>query len=158
MKFLAGEKKQRGFTLLELMIVLVIANCLVFLFIPVYQESMKRKAWEVSLEAATPLKRAIGQCLLDSKGDVTSCNDFSAIKLAKYGVTNIPQNPAFIATLTNKATVIITGFSKLGRCTATLTPSVRLLERTIEWKCVMQKQGKDGDSLPECRKHIDGCL
>lgn len=151
------EKKQRGFTLLEFIIILAIFNSITLIIVPVYQNTMKHKAWAKTMVATTPLKQAIAKCLHDRKGDVSRCNDFSAEKLTQYGMAKIPNDDLFVAAVSQNATIKIAGSSDLGMCTAILTPSLNAAAKTIEWKCAMQKTEKNGDSLQKCRQYVYGC-
>jgi type IV pilus assembly protein PilA len=154
---ISAEKKLRGFTLVEFIIIIAIINCITLILVPVYQEYAKRTAWTKSVAALDPLKQAIAKCLLNSQADTANCNDFSANKLAKYGVANAPSNDSFSTTVKKNAAITIVGSSELGMCVATFTPTTYLRTKTTEWGCNMQKQENNGDSLQKCKQYLNEC-
>ncbi|UTV28094.1 pilin [Photobacterium atrarenae] len=64
-------KKQQGFTLIELMIVVAIIGVLSAFAVPAYQNYTKRAHASEMLNATAAFKTAIGICLLGGKTDCT---------------------------------------------------------------------------------------
>lgn len=155
--FITQRKKQYGFTLVEFIIILAVFNCITLIAVPVYQNSMKQRAWTKTIAATTPLKQAITRCLRDSKGDASICNDFSANKLARYGIDQAPANEAFVAVVRNNAAIKIAGTRDLGLCSAIFTPTISVPIGVTKWNCVMEKAERNGDSLQKCRQYIEKC-
>ena len=151
------RKKQHGFTLLEFIIILAVFNGITLIVVPFYLSTMKHKAWTQTMVATNPLKQAITRCLQDNKGYVGGCNDFSADKLARYGIAQAPASDVFVVAVRNDAAIKIVGSNKLGSCTAILTPKVSVSEGLTKWECIMQKTKKTGDSLQKCRKYVPKC-
>lgn len=77
----------RGFTLIELMIVVAIVGILAAIAMPLYQDYLKRAAYTEIISAMTPVKTAISICSQDN-GSLVNCDSFAKIGLyppAGYG-------------------------------------------------------------------------
>jgi type IV pilus assembly protein PilA len=75
------RKAQKGFTLIELMIVVAIIGVLAAVAIPAYQNYVKKAAYTEVLAGANPVKLAISECF-NVKGSLGDC-----ATAAKLGVT-----------------------------------------------------------------------
>ncbi|WP_187980238.1 pilin [Pseudomonas oryzihabitans] len=67
-------KAQKGFTLIELMIVVAIIGILAAVAIPQYQNYVIRAKLGNALTAADTLKQAVGICSQEAGGVLTNCN------------------------------------------------------------------------------------
>lgn len=99
-------KNQKGFTLIELMIVVAIIGILAAVAIPAYQDYIVRARMSNVMTAANSVKLAISECLQFNQV-ATSCDT-----AAKVGITELPAATADLDSLTitaSTAGIVATG-------------------------------------------------
>lgn len=139
-------KKQSGFTLIELMIVVAIIAILAAIALPAYQSYVREARYADLQTAVTGLKTNVEVCFA-KKGDLTLCNDET-----KLGITFPADNNNFTLAAIDTATagqVVIeaTGTTAVGGkvCTATGVVST---QGNLEWTY------NNGD---DAKQYLVGC-
>jgi type IV pilus assembly protein PilA len=123
-------RAQRGFTLIELMIVVAIIGILAAIAIPQYQDYVTRARWQDVISTASSAKTAIAECAQANNGDFAAgqCNTFANLVTNNF-LAAAPSPKAFggaAPTITWNGTAITMDGSavpQLGGCTVTMTPT-----------------------------------
>ena len=79
----ARRTAQKGFTLIELMIVVAIIGILAAVALPAYQDYTVKSKWAANITEMEGIKTAIKTCMNDEAADATKCN--AVTDLNKYG-------------------------------------------------------------------------
>ena len=138
------KNAQKGFTLIELMIVVAIIGILAAIAIPQYQDYVTRSKWAGNVTSIAPLKIAVAECLQNSAGDMTLCD--TAAKLGSVvGYPGLPAATTNLASVTWDGVITITGTAAVKSCVVTFTPSTADTNK-ISWAgatttCTKQQTG-----------------
>lgn len=103
---------QRGFSLIELMVVVAIIAVLAAVAVPQYQDYLSRARWGVNLTELESLKLAINDCLYHEGGQASACD--SATEL---GLTALPR-PTHAASVTLESVASGLQVTTIGAVTA----------------------------------------
>lgn len=118
-----NKSTQKGFTLIELMIVIAIIGILAAVALPAYQDYSNKAKFSETLSVSDGYKTAVGICIA-TLGTKTGCNlDTNGIQatttaptVASVGVTN--------GAITVTSTIATCGNDGSTTCTSLITPTV----------------------------------
>lgn len=152
-------KKQQGFTLIELMIVIAIVAIIMSIAIPAYQDYMTKTKWGKTIAGTRALKLAVENCLSDNSGAFPQCDsvDPTLGKIAAYGVTQYAAaNGDFLGInmVQNTAEIQIAGDTALASCTLTIHPTYS--SGAISWSYLMT--ASSAAQTTKCQTYVKGSI
>ena len=118
---------QKGFTLIELMIVVAIIGILAAVALPAYQDYTKKARFAESLSVSSSYQLAVAECINTIDPTMAVCN---------IGASGIPAAPSTMPTNVSSiavalGVVTVTSTAAAGGYTSKLTPSVD--GGTLKW-------------------------
>ena len=126
-------KKQSGFTLIELMIVVAIIGILAAIAVPQYQQYTNKAKFTEVVNATAPMKNAVEICITSlglTSGTIAGCgngsNGMPAAQGAYGNVSSVAATDAGVVTATANNTV-----AGIAGATFTLTPTIE--NGSIKW-------------------------
>lgn len=119
-------KAERGFTLLELMIVIAIIGILAAVAVPQYGQYSKKARFGDVIAATNAVKTAISVCFQE-KNDFDDCNEYSELTVEDPGSSD---NFASV-TINTKSAITATGTHRVDGKFYTLTPQFN--SGAIDW-------------------------
>lgn len=134
------KRMQKGFTLIELMIVVAIIGILAAIAIPQYQDYITRAKWQDNISQVQSYKTAIAECVQNSNGDITLCDTTAKVATVTGGTA--PTAAGNLASFSQTATtgaLVLTGTAAVGSCVVTITPTVSAT--SVSWSLVNSGAG-----------------
>ncbi len=128
-------KLQKGFTLIELMIVVAIIGILASIAIPQYQDYVTRSKWADTMATVSPLKFAIGDCMQNSAGVSTNCLTAAELGLNGANLPTPKYGSIFLVTAPTTTTVqiVTTGTAEVGGYVYAAVGSVNAVGTKLDW-------------------------
>ncbi|WP_295374741.1 pilin [uncultured Pseudacidovorax sp.] len=142
---------QKGFTLIELMIVVAIIGILAAVALPAYQDYTVRARVSEALVMASAAKTGVAE---------NAANGASTLNLGVQAITTATSNVSSMSVASDTGVITVVTTSRAGGVTLTLTPSAgtAALSATsvpttpITWKCTVGTPTTNNKYVPaECR-------
>lgn len=141
---------QKGFSLIELMIVVAIVGVLSAVAIPQYQNYVTRAKWSVNLSQIEPLKLTISECLLENGMVTTACDSTAEIQTTLPQPRYVVNNGTTLGSTGSVLTVSLTGSAEAGAC------KIEMQVDTSTGDAVWTGRSVANGSLPACTKQQTG--
>lgn len=134
-------KLQKGFSLIELMIVVAIIGVLASIALPAYQDYVTRSKWTQNIRDLSVLKLNLGHCLTDNNGNSIDCD--TAVELQPYDMNAIPTVSHSTGAITitaggvngdNNITLSFTGSNSVGGYFYEIQSALDPSKTKLEWK------------------------
>ncbi len=127
-----NNRSQKGFTLIELMIVVAIIGVLAGLALPAYSNYTKKAKFAEVVTAGSAVKSSIDLCY-QMKGKLSACDSYGEIDRTQNSVTGGANIDS--ATIAANGIIIVTGTAEVDSATYRLTPTAAAGRLTWEPDC-----------------------
>jgi type IV pilus assembly protein PilA len=123
------QRVQRGFTLIELMIVVAIIGILAAIAIPQYQDYLSRARWSDNISQVAQVQTAIAECsqnfagVLGGNCDTVGLLTGGGFLAAGYTLSQAINESATPTITAGTATLVLSGNNKASNCVVSVTPT-----------------------------------
>lgn len=136
------KQAQKGFTLIELMIVIAIIGILAAVAVPQYGAYTKRAKFAEVINATNVVKTAISVCLQDENA-IDACNEHTELTGVQDHSTSHPATNVDKLVIATDATITATGTAQVDGATYIVTPDYNPQESTLDWAVSGSCDGTD---------------